>query len=551
MAEILVKEGIPFITAFPGGGPQSPVSQIVNELSKRGVRTILPRTERGVINIADGYARISGKVGVCSLYEGPGVENAFPGVAQAGADGSPVLVLAGQAPRAMMAYDAANNDVDGTFLYLKTVKWLSRANVAEDIPYLLRRAFTNMRTGRPGPVYLELVFDTVTEELDDSVLSYAPVKGWRTGGDPKDVESAVKAFLTADRPLIYAGQGILYARAWDELKEFAELVQAPVMTTLNGKSSFPENHFLSVGGGGRSGIPDLQYFFNEADLVFGIGASFSKGPGAGMQRGTKYIQSVVEGTDVNKSQAVDYVVIGDAKLVLRQMIDEVKRQTNGNRREVNEQLIKEIKHAKEKWLRKWMPKLASDEVPINPYRLVRDMVDTLDPNTTIITHDAGWPREQLVPFWTATVPRGYLGWGHHSVLGFSVAATIGAKLAEPEKTCVCFTGDGAFGEGGIEFETAARYNIPILVVIPNNGGLGHYEMDTPTLNVLGGDYAKIAEAMGAYGERVENPEQIVPALERALKALESGQPALLDVICKREWANQESGFDARAPKSQV
>lgn len=548
IAKILKMEGVPFLTAYPGGGPLSPVAQVVNECHKLGIQTILPRTERGVVNIADGYARVSGKVGVCALYEGPGVENAFAGVAQANADGSPVLVIGGQARRGAIGYDSPNNDVDGSFIFLKSVKWLRRINVVDQIPYLLRRAFTNLKSGRPGPAYLDVIFDVVTEELDDSLFDYKPIKGWKTSGDPRDVESAVRAFLTAKRPLIYVGEGVFYAKAWDELKLFAELVQAPVMTTLKGKGLFPEDHPLSVGGGGGSGISDLQYFFNEADLIFGIGASFTRGPGARMQKGTIFIQSVIDERDINKDVMVDHVIMGDAKLVLCQMIEEVKKQTKGHIRKTNETLINEIKDNKKKWLEKWMPKLTSNEVPINPYRLVWDMVKTFDPKTTIITHDAGWPRSQLVPFWMAPLPRSYLGWGHHSTLGFSVASMIGAKLAEPKKLCISFTGDGAFGEGGMEFATAVRYKIPILVIIPNNGCLGHYSSDTPSLYVMGGDYAKIAEGMGAYSERVEDPDEIIPALNRAVAAMESGTPALLDVICKLEWANQETGYDAKPPK---
>lgn len=551
IAEILHKEKVPFITAFPGGGPNSPVAQIVNESHRKGVRTILPRTERGVVNIVDGYARVSGKVGVCALYEGPGVENAYSGVAQAYSDGSRVLILAGQARRSAMAYDSPNNDVDGVNLFSNCTKWVKRANVVQDIPYLMRRAYTKLRNGKPGPVYLELVFDIVTEELDESAFDYLKVEQWRTQGDPRDVEKAVKILLGAKNPLIYAGEGVFYADASKELAEFADLMQIPVMTTLKGKGLFSESNELSVGSGGATGISDLQHYFTEADLVLGIGVSFTRGPGVRMQNKTKYIQVVINEDDVNKQAPISQVVFGDAKLVLKQLIQEVRKQTNGAGRKRDDSLIREIEKQKAGWLQRWKPLLTSNEVPINPYRLIWDMVNTFDLENTIITHDAGWPRAQIAPFWKTTVPRGYFGWGHHSTLGFSVAAMIGAKLAAPEKTCVSFTGDGAFGEGGIELETAVRYGIPILVIIPNNIGLGHYSMDTPSLNVLGGDYAKIAEGMGAYSERVETPDEIIPALKRAMKVLESNQPALLDVICKREWANQNSGVDAKPPKLQA
>jgi acetolactate synthase-1/2/3 large subunit len=219
----------------------------------------------------------------------------------------------------------------------------------------------------------------------------------------------------------------------------------------------------------------------------------------------------------------------------------VKEQTGGGGRRPNAALTEEIARLKAAWLEKWMPLLTSNEVPINPYRVVWDLRNTIDRTAAVATHDAGWPRDQMAPFWETPVPRGYLGWGHHSTLGFSVAGSIGAKLAEPTRTVLGFIGDGAFGEGGVEFETAVRHQIPILLVISNNSGLGHYSADTPAHWRYAGDYAKIAEGMGGYGERVEQPEEIIPAIKRALQAMQAGRAALLDVVTKLEWSSQSMG----------
>jgi thiamine pyrophosphate-dependent acetolactate synthase large subunit-like protein len=539
IAKILKVEGIPFVTGYPGGGPNSIVAQTINESKAQGIRTILPRTERGGVNIADGYARVSGKVGVVALYEGPGVENAFAGVAQANSDGSPLLVLGGQTTRLNLGMNNPNNDVDAPYIFYRSVKWVERVNLARQIPTFLRRAFTYMRTGRPGPVYLDMVFDIAAEQFDDALFDYnEPVKGWKSCGDPRDVEVAVRAFLGAKNPIIYAGEGVLYAEASDELLEFAELVQAPVMTTLKAKGAIPEGHPLSIGGGGATGHDLWRHFVGKADLVFAIGASLSVGPGARFVKGLKIIQSTVSELPINKDYRVTHAIMGDAKLVLRQMIDEAKKQLGGQGRRPNEALTAEIASVKEAWLKKWMPLLTSNETPINPYRAVWDICNALDHRTTIMTHDAGWPRDQIAPFWETPVPRGYLGWGHHSTLGFSVSALIGAKLAEPNKISAGWIGDGALGENGIDFETAVRNRIPILVLISNNSGLGHYVKDTPDHYEYYGDYAKVAEGLGGYGERVEKPDEIIPAINRAKKAMAKGQAALLDIITVSEYKMQ-------------
>lgn len=541
IAKILKIEGVPFITAYPGGGPESPVSSIILESGAEGIRTILPRTERGGTNISDGYARVSGRVGANAIYSGPGVENAFAGVAQAYADNSPLLAFAGQAGRMQLGAGAANNDFNALFALHTITKWAERINMAQRVPEFLRRAFTYLRTGRPGPVFLEMPFEVAMEEFDDALFKYEAIKGWKTGGDVRDVEVAARALVAAKHPLIYAGEGVFYARGWKELIEVAELVQAPVMTSMKGKGVFPENHPLSVGASGRSASDVGRHFLGRADLVFAIGASLSRGPGIRVPEGKVIIQSVVDEYAVNKDYWVNHVIMGDAKLVLRQMIGEVKTQLGAGGRRPNESLTDEIARLKEEWVKKWMPLLTSNEVPINPYRAVWDLANTIDRKNAIATHDSGWPRNQFVPFWETSVPRGYLGWGHHSTLGFSVAGSIGAKLAEPEKTVLGFIGDGAFGEGGIEFETAVRHRIPILMVISNNSGLGHYSADTPNHWRYYGDYAKIAEGMGGYGERVEKPDEIIPAIKRALKAMDSGKAALIDVITKLEWSSQGTG----------
>jgi acetolactate synthase-1/2/3 large subunit len=533
IVNILKAEGVSFLSLFPGTGGAGTEGQIINYLPKVGIRPILVRSERVAVNVADGYTRVSGRTGVALISMGVGEENAYSGISQANSDRVPVLILAGGIPMKRVG-TKPTQDFDAVATYGRITKWVERIDFVERIPEVMRRAFTYLRTGRPGPVYLEIPGEVAKADLAESDFEYSPVRGWKTSGNPSDVKAAVKEILAAKRPLIYAGEGVYYAQAWNELCEFAELVQAPVMTTLKGKGLFPENHPLSVGNGGQDGGKPAAHFLKEADLVFAIGASLTRGPGAPMKRGRRLIQSVVEEYDLNKDYLAQVAVVGDAQMVLAQMCEEVRRQKGGSGLPANTSLLDEIRRVKTEWLKEWMPKLTSNEVPINPYRIVWELMNTLDRKNTIITHDAGWPRDALAPFWETPTPRGYIGWGHHSTMGFSLGASLGAKIAEPGKTVVQFTGDGSFGMVGMDWEAAVRNKISILTVLINNKGLGHYFHDTPSTAALGGEYAKIAEALGGYGEKIEKVEDIIPAIKRGVEITKQGRPALLEFMISLE-----------------
>ncbi len=507
-------EGVEFIACFPP-------TPIINAAHEAGIRLILTRKERVAVNIADGYARVSRRPGVASMMQGGGVENAFAGVAQAWEDLVPILVLPGGVPR----HSIGSRTFDTIHCYLRVTKWVERINLADRIPEMMRRAFTYLKTGRPSPVLLEVPDDVAEEELDEGKFDYKPVKGWKTPGDPEDVRVAVRALLNARNPLIYVGEGVFYAGAWEELREFAELVQAPVMTSMKAKSVFPENHPLSVGF--IRGRP-VEYFLKKADLIFSIGASLAKVPLAcWFPPGKTIVQSTIDEWDINKDYRADHVIIGDSKLVLRQLIEEVKRQ--GGERPPNEALMEEIRRQKEEWLKEWMPYFTSSEVPINPYRVIWDLMNTVDRTKTIVTHDSGNPRDQLSSFYEAIIPRGYIGWGHITTLGYSLGGAMGAKLAEPEKTVINVMGDGAFGMVGMDFETAVREKIPITTIILNNYGFGGYDKYAPYSYHVSGNYYKVAEGLGAYTEKIEEPDEVGPAIKRAIKANESGKAALLEI----------------------
>jgi acetolactate synthase-1/2/3 large subunit len=274
-------------------------------------------------------------------------------------------------------------------------------------------------------------------------------------------------------------------------------------------------------------------------VVFAIGASLTTSLsdaviGAPIPKGKIIIQSTVDEQDINKDYNVDLAIIGDAKLVLRQMIEEAQKNRASRPRQKRDDLIEEIKSVKEKWLEEWMPKLTSSEIPINPYRVVWDLMHAVDRHNTIVTHDSGCPRDHMAALYQAIIPRGYLGWGHHSTLGYSLGGSIGAKLAEPDRMVVNVMGDGAFGMVGMDFETAVREKIPIMTIVLNNYGLGTYFRATPSTSKLSGDYAKIGEALGGHSERIEEPDEIAPAIKKAEKSLRAGRAALLEIMTKVE-----------------
>ena len=534
IARILKMEGVEFISGFP-------MNAVFEAGAAEGIRPIIARNERVGVGIADGFTRASfgRRIGVCAMQSGPGVENAFSGVAQAFSESVPILVLPGGSARRRLVppnFIAVKN-------YQEITKWADMINFADRVPEMMRRAFTYLRTGRPGPVMLEIPGDVATEEFDDAMFQYKPVKGAKTAGDPADVKEVAKALIAAKNPVIRSGQGVLYACAWDELRELAELLQIPVFTTMCGKSAFPENHPLSLGAGGRTRPKMVMHFLKKADLVFAIGSSCTKeGFTTPIPDGKVVIQSTVDERDINKDYSLEHAIIGDAKLVLRQLIDEVKEQIGPEGRKGNDAVAREIKAVKDEWLKEWMPKLTSNEVPINPYRVIWDLMQVLDRKETIISHDSGNPRDQLLPFWECIVPGGYIGWGKTTTLGGSLGFAMGAKLARPDKTAVSFMGNAAFGMVGMDFETAVRENIPILTILINNSVLGGYQRFHPVaserynLNRQTGDYAKVAEGLGGYAEKVEQPDNIIPALQRAKKAVDSGQPALVEIITREELA---------------
>jgi acetolactate synthase-1/2/3 large subunit len=529
VAKILQMEGVEYLFSYPN-------HPLIEAAAKIGIRPIIARSEKTLINIADGYTRaLNGtKPTVVVTQGGPGIENAFGGLAQAASDGVPLLVIPGGGD----ARRLGAGEFDPLPVYNHIMKWTGRINLVERIPELMGRAFSQLRNGKLGPVLLELPRDTGNADAADPEGVYTSPKAYRSAGDPSDVAEAARLLLAANRPVLHAGHGVLWAQAWDELRELAELLQIPVMTTMAGKSAFPEDHPLALGAGGHSMTESAAHFLVKSDLVFGVGCSFAKGSFSfPIPAGKKIVQVVSDGTTLNKDHVVSHAVIGDAKLVLRQIIDEIKGSGKAKKRDG---VAEEVKSAKDAFLDTWLPRLTADTAPISPYRVIWDLVQNLDRRNVIITHDSGNPRDQTLPFFEVVAPRGYLGWGKSTQLGTGYGMALGAKLAFPEKTCINIMGDLAFGTAGMEIETAFREKLPIITVLLNNSRLGGYSNYMPTAsdkynsNKLTGDYTAVAKGLGAYAEKVQKPEDVKGAIERALQATRDGQPVLLEMITREE-----------------
>ena len=531
VARILKAEGVEYLFAYP-------VNPLIEAAAKVDIRPVIVRQERIGLHMADAISRMTSgrKIGVFCMQSGPGSENAFGGVAQAYGDSAPIVVLP-------MGYARHLTNIQPNFNSALNFKHVTKTSeqvvLPEVIPDALRRAFTQVRNGRPRPALVEIPSDLF--QLDVSDFDYKPAPALRTAPDPDAGQTVADALVSAENPVIYAGQGVHYARAWESLRALAELLEAPVTTSLGGKSAFPETHPLSLGSGGRSFPKAVSEFIQAADVIFGIGCSFSRTSfGLAMPGGKSIIHATLDPADLNKDVPIEHGLVGDADLILKALVGAVSERLGGEPRGRADGIAAKIKGIKTAWLTEWEPKLTNDAAPISPYRVIHDLMQTVDVANTIITHDAGSPRDQLSPFWESVTPLSYIGWGKTTQLGYGLGLAMGAKLAQPDKLCINVWGDAAIGFTGMDFETAVRERIPILSILFNNFSMA---IEIPIMPVsterygstdISGHYADMAKSFGGYGERVETPDQIIPALQRGIEMTQQGVPALLEFITDKE-----------------
>lgn len=530
ISEILKRDGVEIVIGYP-------VNHILEFAARADIRPIIVRQERIGLHMADAISRMTSgkKIGVFLMQHGPGAENAFGGVAQAYGESVPILVMPMGYARNIAHTDPQFNSV---LNFKHVTKSTEPVTNVQDIPDIMRRAFTQLRNGRGRPVLIEVPTDVLGEDFEGEI-DYTPVYTTRSGPEPDAVKKAAAILMKAKRPVIYAGQGVHYAEAWPQLKELALLMGSPVTTSLEGKSAFPEDHPLSLGSGGRSMPRTVHEFLQNSDVIFGIGCSFTTTNfGVTMPKGKTIVHATLDPTDLNKNVVSQYALVGDAALTLDALIAEMKAQ--GQMPPNTSAVEQEISNMKSAWLAEWRPKLTCPDAPLNPYRVLWDLANTVDRANAIITHDAGSPRDQLSPFWEATTPLSYIGWGKTTQLGYGLGLAMGAKLACPDKLCINVWGDAAIGFTGMDFETAVRERIPILSILLNNFSMA-IELKVMPVSTekyrstdISGDYAAMARAFGGYGERVSTPEDIIPAIKRGIEQTENGTPALLEFITSKE-----------------
>jgi acetolactate synthase-1/2/3 large subunit len=534
ISEILKREGVKTLFCFP-------TTPIIEAAVAAGLRPVICRQERVGVHMADGCSRVqNGKPpGVFAMQYGPGAENAFAGVASAYSDSTPLLLLPLGHPRETAHHFPMFNSVR---TYSTVTKQVEPVVMPEHTVGALRRAFNALKNGRSGPVMVEVPADVMTSEFPGNDVHYETVKRTRSAGDPDDIDTAAKKLIDAKTPMIIAGQGVLYAEACDELLQLAELLDAPVMTTTDGKSCFPEDHALALGSGGTVYTGHGRHFLHESDLIFAIGTSLTKHNISTpiIPDGKRIIHATNDARDLYKTHPCELPILGDAKLVLKQMIEAVKDRLGKKKHSTGAQ--KTIAKLKAEWLARWEPKLHSQEVPICPYFVMSEFQRVIPSEDAIVTHDSGSPRDQLLPMYVAKKPRGYLGWGKSHQLGTGLGLAIGAKMGAPDKMCVNFMGDAAFGMTGLDFETAARSNIPITTIVLNNSTMAiethamAYSHEKFGTRDLGGSYANLGADLGGWSERVTRPDEVGPAILRARRVNENGRAALLEFITSAETA---------------
>ncbi len=533
IARILKTEGVEWLSCFPS-------NTLIEAAAKEGIRPIAFRHERGAIMAADGYSRMHDgkKFGVVAMQHQAGAENSMGGVAQAFGDNIPMLLLPGGMRLDQISvrpnFYAVKN-------YQNVTKQAESVFRVDQVTKIMRRAFHAMRNGGPGPVMVEMHTDVCGQEVPEEAMDYSAPKTMRQQPSISDIKDAVKTLLSAKKPVIWSGGGVLMADATAELQELAELMEIPVYCSMPGKSSFDGRHPLALGAGSGATTLPARTWLQESDVLFAVGSSLTRTSyGQPIPDNKVIIHNTANVDDINKEFSVDIGLPGDAKATLAAMIDEVKGEIGENGRKGQTKVGQEISQMKQQWMSEWNALLNSDEEPLNTYRVIGDINRTLDLENSIVTHDAGAPRDSMMPFITATVPHSYLGWGKTTHLGFGIPLMIGAKLAAPDKFCLNLMGDAAFGMSATDIETSVRAQAPITTVLLNNGGMATYPGGFPTARELygvshmGGDYAKIAEGMGAVGITVTKSHEMVPALERAKQLNADGSTVLIDVHSNME-----------------
>jgi len=528
LLEALKAEGVKHMFGIPGGAIIPVYDALYDE---REIRHILVRHEQGAAHAADGYARASGKPGVCMTTSGPGATNLTTGILNAYMDSSPVVAISGQVLTSLLGADAFQ-EADMLSVMLPITKHNFIVHRAEDVPRVVRLAFKVATTGRPGPVHIDLPKDAQAGKVDVKIpadVEYSkPVK---MEPDIGQVHMAVNLLTQAERPLVFAGGGVMWSGASPEVVALAEMLGAPVVTSLLGKGAIPEDHPLAMGMLGMHGRMAANLAISECDVLLGVGVRFddrATGDVRHFAPKAKIIHIDIDPAEVGKIVRVDVSVFGDAKHSLAAIIKELKKRAK--LRKPSEWL----KHT-EKLRKDFAPRMDYDDVPIKPQRAIKEIMGVLGEDAIVVT-EVGQCEMWAAHFFTVRKPRHFISSGGLGTMGFGFPASMGVKVARPECDVVDIAGDGSFLMNSQELATVVENKINVVVCILNNRYLGMvkqwqdlffqkrrsavYLGETP-------DFVKLAEAYGAWGDRATRPSEIAPKLREALKC---GKPAVLDII---------------------
>ena len=529
----LKDQGVDTVFGYPGG-VLLPLYDVIYDSN---IRHILVRHEQCAAHAADGFARASGRVGVCIGTSGPGATNLITGIATAYMDSSPIVAIAGQVSTDLIGNDAFQ-EVDTIGITMPITKHNFQAMKAEEIPGMIKSAFYIAGTGRAGPVVLDLPKDVQEEEFEYELSKDLELPGYKPTkkGHPLQVKKAAKMILNSKKPVILAGGGIILSDSSEELLRLSDIIEAPVTTTLMGKGSFPEDNPLSLGMLGMHGRKVSNLIVDECDCLIAIGCRFSDrttGLISEFAKNAKIIHIDVDPAEIGKNVDVDIPIVGDAKIILKNLIDVVEKVKNINKTE-NEWLkhVLKFKHT-------CIPRLSYDEIPLKPQQVIKELSEAIT-DDTIVTTDVGQNQMWMAHYFTSRNPRKFISSGGLGTMGFGFPAAMGAKIAMPDSDVIAVCGDGGFLMVCQDLATIKEYEIPVVICVLDNRRLGmvsqwqklFYDKRMSHTDLgQSPDFVKLAESFGVSAERVEKPGEMRETVE---KAILSGEPYLIDVIIDPE-----------------
>ena len=532
--ESLKNMGVKTIFGYPGGQ----TIPFYDMLYDADIDHILVRHEQAAAHAADGYARASGKVGVCLATSGPGATNLVTGIGTAYMDSSPIVAITGQVPTHLIGNDAFQ-EADIIGITMPIVKHSYQPKNPDLIPSMIKSSFEIASSGRPGPVLIDVPKEVQEGELtkfDDSLIE-TPGYNPTVKGNIKQIKKARDLIKQAKKPMILAGAGVIISNACCELKTLANTINAPVMTSLLGKGAFDETDDLALGMLGMHGRKVSNDYINESDLLIAIGVRFSDRTTGRLDSfvpNTKVIHIDIDPAEIGKNVDVDLPIVGDAKNVLSSLNKVLKDYKVPS--EVNDwtNMIKQ----KNKDLK---PRVSYDDVPLKPQTVIKEISDVLTPES-ILTTDVGQNQMWAAHFFDTQKPRKFISSGGLGTMGFGFPAAIGAKVACPDDPVVSINGDGGFLMVCQELATVREYDIPVIAVVLENRTLGmvyqwqsllYNERHSQTLLGNSPDFVKLAESFGVNGVRITQPGETKEALSSAIK---DNEPILLNVVIDSEEA---------------